>query len=39
VLLRTEAQVGHGARAVSRTIGLSADALAFAAAQTGLRLR
>jgi prolyl oligopeptidase len=39
VLLRTEAQVGHGARALSRTIGLSADALAFAAAQTGLRLR
>ncbi|MGH3303917.1 MAG: prolyl oligopeptidase family serine peptidase [Streptosporangiaceae bacterium] len=38
VLLRSEAQVGHGARAVSRTIGLSADALAFAAAQTGLRL-
>jgi prolyl oligopeptidase len=38
VLLRTEAQVGHGARAVSRTIGLSADALAFAAAQTGLRI-
>ncbi len=38
VLLRTETAVGHGARAVSRTIGLSADALAFAAAQTGLRL-
>jgi len=38
VLLRTEAEVGHGARAVSRTIGLSADTLAFAAAQTGLRL-
>jgi prolyl oligopeptidase len=38
VLLRTEAQVGHGARALSRTIGLSADALAFAAAQTGLPL-
>jgi prolyl oligopeptidase len=38
VLLRTEAEVGHGARAVSRTVGLSADALAFAAAQTGLRI-
>ena len=38
VLLRNETQVGHGARAVSRSIGLSADALAFAAAQTGLAL-
>jgi prolyl oligopeptidase len=38
ILLRTEGQVGHGARAVSRTVGLSADALTFAAAQTGLRL-
>ncbi len=38
VLLRTEAQVGHGARAVSRQVGLAADVLAFAAAQTGLRL-
>ncbi len=38
VLLRTEGEVGHGARALSRTIGLSAESLAFAAAQTGLRL-
>lgn len=38
ILLRTETQVGHGARALSRTIGLSAESLAFAAAQTGLRL-
>jgi prolyl oligopeptidase len=38
VLLRTEGEVGHGARALSRTIGLSAETLAFAAAQTGLRL-
>jgi prolyl oligopeptidase len=38
VLLRTEGAVGHGARALSRTIGLSADTLAFAAAQTGLGL-
>jgi prolyl oligopeptidase len=38
VLLRSEAKVGHGARALSRTIALSADTLAFAAAQTGLRL-
>ncbi len=36
VLLRREAQVGHGARAVSRTIALTAEQLAFAAAQTGL---
>jgi prolyl oligopeptidase len=36
VLLRREGNVGHGARAVSRTIGLSAETLAFAAAQTGL---
>ncbi len=38
VLLRTEGEVGHGARAVSRTVGLSVDVLAFLAAQTGLRL-
>jgi prolyl oligopeptidase len=38
VLLRNEAQVGHGPRALSRSIALSADTLAFAAAQTGLRL-
>lgn len=36
VLLRAEAQVGHGARAVSRTAALSGDTLAFAAAETGL---
>ena len=38
VLLRNEAQVGHGARALSRSIALSAEGLAFAAAQTGLSL-
>jgi prolyl oligopeptidase len=38
VLLRREANVGHGARAISRTVGLSAESLAFAAAQTGLRI-
>ncbi|SDQ06262.1 prolyl oligopeptidase family protein [Quadrisphaera sp. DSM 44207] len=38
VLLRREADVGHGARAVSRTVELTADALAFAAACTGLEL-
>jgi prolyl oligopeptidase len=38
VLLRAEGQVGHGARAVSRTASLSGDTLAFAARYTGLRL-
>ena len=38
VLLRAEDQVGHGARAVSRTALLSGDTLAFAARYTGLRL-
>jgi prolyl oligopeptidase len=36
VLLRREAEVGHGARAVSRTIALAADTLAFLAWHTGL---
>lgn len=36
VLLRREKDVGHGARSVSRSVALSADALAFAAATTGL---
>jgi prolyl oligopeptidase len=36
VLLRAEDQVGHGARAVSRTAQLAADTLAFAARYTGL---
>jgi prolyl oligopeptidase len=36
VLLRAEAQVGHGARAVSLTAELSGDTLAFVAAETGL---
>jgi prolyl oligopeptidase len=38
VLLRAEGQVGHGARAVSRTAELAGDTLAFAARHTGLRL-
>lgn len=38
VLLRREAGVGHGARAVSRTVQLAADTLSFAAAHTGLDL-
>ena len=36
VLLRAEAQVGHGARAVSRTAELAGDTLSFAARHTGL---
>jgi prolyl oligopeptidase len=36
VILRRETAVGHGARAVSRTVGLAADQLAFLAAHTGL---
>ncbi len=36
IVLRRESQVGHGARAVSRSVGLSADMLAFLALHTGL---
>ncbi len=36
VLLRREADVGHGGRAVSRSIELTCDTLAFAAHHTGL---
>jgi prolyl oligopeptidase len=36
VLLRRERDVGHGARALSRSVGLTADTLAFAARWTGL---
>ncbi len=35
VLLRHELSAGHGARAVSRSVSLSADTLAFAALHTG----
>jgi prolyl oligopeptidase len=38
VLLRRETLVGHGTRAVSRTVALNAELLAFAAAHTGLPL-
>jgi prolyl oligopeptidase len=38
VLLRREKDVGHGARATSRTVALSADTLAFVARHTGLDL-
>jgi prolyl oligopeptidase len=36
ILLRHEDDVGHGARAASRAVGLVADMLAFFAAHTGL---
>jgi prolyl oligopeptidase len=36
VLLRREIEVGHGARAISRSVALSAEVLAFAARYTGL---
>ena len=39
VLVRRETGVGHGARALSRTVELVADTLAFAARYTGLDLR
>jgi len=38
ILIRREADVGHGARAVSRSVDLSVDTLSFAAAVTGLPL-
>jgi prolyl oligopeptidase len=37
VLLRRESSAGHGARAVSRSVALAADTLAFAAFYTGLQ--
>ncbi|MGY1603146.1 prolyl oligopeptidase family serine peptidase [Geodermatophilus sp. SYSU D00815] len=39
IVLRRETSLGHGARAVSRTVGLAADQLAFLAAATGLTSR
>lgn len=36
VLLRRESDVGHGARALSRSVALAAEGLSFLAAQTGL---
>jgi prolyl oligopeptidase len=39
ILLRRETDVGHGARSVSRTVGLAGDQLAFLAAHTGLEIR
>ncbi|KAB2347459.1 prolyl oligopeptidase family serine peptidase [Actinomadura rudentiformis] len=36
ILLRNEAEVGHDARSVTRSIGLMVDTLSFMAARTGL---
>ncbi len=36
VLLRREADVGHGARSIDRTVGVTVDSLSFLAAQLGL---
>jgi len=38
ILLRAEPDVGHGARALSRTVALAAETMAFSAAQTTLDL-
>jgi prolyl oligopeptidase len=38
IVLRRESDVGHGARAVSRSVELSADTLSFLAKYTGLAL-
>ena len=38
VVLRREAEVGHGARALDRTVALSVDTLSFLARHTGLDL-
>ena len=38
ILLRTETDVGHGQRAVSRTIDEAVDTMTFLAAHTGLAL-
>ena len=36
ILLRNEADVGHGSRAISRSVDLNVDTLSFTAAYTGL---
>jgi prolyl oligopeptidase len=38
ILLRNETEVGHGARAVSKSVELAADQLAFLARHTGLEV-
>ncbi|MGH8889173.1 MAG: prolyl oligopeptidase family serine peptidase [Acidothermaceae bacterium] len=39
IVFRRESDVGHGARAVSRSVELAADTLVFVAAHTGLPLK
>jgi len=39
IVFRRESDVGHGARAVSRSVELAADTLVFVAAHTGLTLQ
>ena len=39
ILIRAEAEVGHGARSVSKSIALKADELAFISQHTGLALK
>jgi prolyl oligopeptidase len=36
ILLRAEKDVGHGARSLSRTVGLTVDTLGFLAHELGL---
>ena len=38
ILYRREADVGHGARSVTRSVGLAVDTMAYLAARTGLTL-
>ncbi|MFB9834452.1 prolyl oligopeptidase family serine peptidase [Actinoallomurus acaciae] len=38
ILLRNEADVGHGSRAISRSVDLTVDTLSFTAAYTGLTI-
>ena len=39
ILIRAEGQVGHGARAVSKSVELGADQLGFLAEMLGLDVR
>jgi prolyl oligopeptidase len=38
ILYRREADVGHGARSVTRSVGLSVDTMAYLASRTGLSI-
>ncbi len=39
ILIRSEAEVGHGARAISRSVDQTVDTLSFSAAHTGLTIK